>query len=136
MNFTIELFVLKMSNLKYEIEANDLILIEIFLFQGQPSLVLVGNKCDLEDDRVVSRVTGQDLARKWKCTFLETSAKNQLNVNEIFFDLVRQINRVSNKQNIRQIRDGNQAVNRPVNPKPTQKPPKKSKHRQDKCVLL
>jgi putative ribosome biogenesis GTPase RsgA len=46
-------------------------------------LVLVGNKSDLEDERVVGRQSGQELARRWKCTFLETSAKNQLNVNEV-----------------------------------------------------
>jgi hypothetical protein len=26
---------------------------------------------------------GQDLARKWKCSFLETSAKDRANVNEV-----------------------------------------------------
>ena len=51
--------------------------------QGQPPLVLVGNKSDLQEERVVHRQVGQELARKWKCTFLETSAKNQLNVNEV-----------------------------------------------------
>ncbi|CAF0885240.1 unnamed protein product [Adineta ricciae] len=60
---------------------------------GQPPLILVGNKSDLEDERVVGREMGQALAKKWKCTFLETSAKDHGNVNEIFFDLVRQINR-------------------------------------------
>jgi hypothetical protein len=46
-------------------------------------LVLVGNKNDLEDERVIGRESGQELARKWRCTFLEASAKNQLNVNEV-----------------------------------------------------
>jgi GTPase SAR1 family protein len=54
-----------------------------FFLKGQPPLVLVGNKSDLEDDRVVGRQAGQELARRWKCTFLETSAKNELNVNEV-----------------------------------------------------
>jgi small GTP-binding protein len=57
-------------------------------------LVLVGNKCDLEDERVVGKEKGQGLAKVFSnCTFLETSAKNKVNVNEIFYDLVRQINR-------------------------------------------
>ncbi len=51
--------------------------------QGQPPLILVGNKSDLEDERVVGRELGQDLARKWKCSFLETSAKDRANVNEV-----------------------------------------------------
>ena len=52
-------------------------------FQGPPPMVLVGNKCDLEEDRVVGRQAGHDLARRWKCTFLETSAKKLANVNEV-----------------------------------------------------
>jgi len=57
-------------------------------------MVLVGNKCDLEDDRVVTREQGNSLAGSWGgCTFLETSARKKVNVDEVFFDLVRQINR-------------------------------------------
>jgi len=56
-------------------------------------MVLVGNKCDLEDERVVGKDQGQSLAKQFgNCTFLETSAKMKINVNEIFHDLVRQIN--------------------------------------------
>eukprot|EP00041_Stephanoeca_diplocostata_P012214 m.203794 g.203794 ORF g.203794 m.203794 type:complete len:189 (+) comp18861_c1_seq2:196-762(+) len=59
-------------------------------------LVLVGNKCDLEDERVVGKDQGQTLANSFKnCTFLETSAKMKINVNQIFYDLVTQINRMS-----------------------------------------
>jgi Ras-related protein Rap-1A len=104
---------------------------------GQPPLVLVGNKTDLEDERVVGRQVGQELARRWKCTFLETSAKSQLNVNEIFFDLVRQINRSNNKPNIRAPRETYGAHGgRAVNNNPPKMPPKKSKQKKDKCVLL
>ena len=46
-------------------------------------MILVGNKNDLEDERAVGRELGQALARKWKCTFLETSAKERANVNEV-----------------------------------------------------
>lgn len=57
-------------------------------------MVLVGNKCDLEDERVVGKDQGQNLAKSFNnCAFLETSAKSKINVNEIFYDLVRQINR-------------------------------------------
>ncbi|KAG8508444.1 Ras-related protein Rap-1A [Galemys pyrenaicus] len=57
-------------------------------------MILVGNKCDLEDERVVSKEQDQNLARQWcHCAFLESSAKSKINVNEIFYDLVRQINR-------------------------------------------
>ena len=46
-------------------------------------LVLVGNKIDLEDERVVGKHQGQSLAREFGCTFLETSAKLEINVNEV-----------------------------------------------------
>ncbi len=56
-------------------------------------MVLAGNKCDLEDDRVVSKEQGKQLATQWSCTFLETSARKKINVDDVFFDLVRQINK-------------------------------------------
>lgn len=56
-------------------------------------MILVGNKCDLEDERVVGKDQGHNLARQWNCAFLETSAKSKIHVQEIFYDLVRQINR-------------------------------------------
>uniref|UniRef100_A0A6I8MZA0 small monomeric GTPase n=3 Tax=Mammalia TaxID=40674 RepID=A0A6I8MZA0_ORNAN len=47
-------------------------------------MILVGNKCDLEDERVVGKEQGQNLARQWcNCAFLESSAKSKINVNEI-----------------------------------------------------
>ncbi|KAF5398612.1 GTPase KRas [Paragonimus heterotremus] len=55
-------------------------------------LILVGNKCDLDSERVVGQDQGRNLARIWGCSFLETSAKARINVDEIFKDLVRQIN--------------------------------------------
>ncbi|XP_070303691.1 ras-related protein Rap-1b-like [Salvelinus sp. IW2-2015] len=56
-------------------------------------MILVGNKCDLEDERVVGKEQGQNLARQWNhCAFLESSAKSKINVLDIFYDLVRQIN--------------------------------------------
>ena len=56
-------------------------------------MVLVGNKSDLEDERVVGKDQGHGLSKQFNCSFLESSAKLKVNVNEIFFDLVRQINR-------------------------------------------
>nr|CAH8842216.1 unnamed protein product [Trichobilharzia regenti] len=46
-------------------------------------LILVGNKCDLEQERVVGREQGQLLSRQLNCTFMETSAKAKINVNEL-----------------------------------------------------
>ncbi|CAF1096673.1 unnamed protein product [Adineta steineri] len=107
---------------------------------GQPALVLVGNKSDLEDERVVGRQSGQELARRWKCTFLETSAKNLLNVNEIFCDLVRQIDRATTKSNTRFAKDpGSSHRTRTIDNTNSSRQPsssKKSRKGKDKCVLL
>ncbi|MGH0151094.1 UNVERIFIED_CONTAM: hypothetical protein FKN15_057858 [Acipenser sinensis] len=55
-------------------------------------MILVGNKCDLEDERVVGKEQGQNLARQWNsCAFLESSAKSKINVNEEQFTAMRDL---------------------------------------------
>lgn len=56
-------------------------------------IMLVGNKLDLEDERQVTTEMGRNLAAKFSCGFLEASAKTNTNVKEIFFELVRMINK-------------------------------------------
>ena len=47
-------------------------------------MVLVGNKCDLEDERVVGKDQGLNLARQFSnCAFMETSAKAKIGVNDV-----------------------------------------------------
>ncbi|KAK5078502.1 RAS1 protein [Lithohypha guttulata] len=54
-------------------------------------IIIVGNKCDLEQDRVVSKEEGMALARSFGCKFMETSAKQRINVEGAFYELVREI---------------------------------------------
>jgi len=54
-------------------------------------LVLVGNKCDLEDNRQITTGEGMELAKSFGCPFRETSAKTRVNVDDVWFDLVREI---------------------------------------------
>lgn len=73
--------------------------------------MLVGNKSDLEVERAVTQAEGKELADKWGCSWIETSAKGakprlcfvgavltlvssltaNINVNEAFFEVVRLI---------------------------------------------
>jgi small GTP-binding protein len=54
-------------------------------------MVLVGNKCDLEDKRQVSYEEGKELADKNELLFFESSAKDGINVDEIFENSAKEI---------------------------------------------
>ena len=53
--------------------------------------VLIGNKSDLEDKRVISYNQGKEFADTYGLKFIETSAKKNLNVNEAFETLGREL---------------------------------------------
>ena len=54
-------------------------------------VILVGNKCDLLEQRVVSPTEGLAKAQQWGCPFYETSAKYGTNVELVFMQLAQQI---------------------------------------------
>jgi len=57
-------------------------------------MVLIGNKCDLDQDRVLSIDDGIKVSQDWGLVpFYETSAMYKTNVDEAFIDVVRQIMR-------------------------------------------
>lgn len=57
-------------------------------------MALIGNKCDLEEDRVISIEEGIKVSQEWGLVpFYETSAMYKTNVDEAFVDVVRQIMR-------------------------------------------
>ena len=55
-------------------------------------MLLVGNKSDLEHQREVSSQEGVNLSHVWGCPFLESSARSTQNVNEVFIEIVREMN--------------------------------------------
>jgi len=57
-----------------------------------PKMILVGNKRDLTEKREVSVEEGKALAKFWGCSFLETSARLNDNIFEVFLDLAIQWN--------------------------------------------
>ena len=67
----------------------------------QVPIILAGNKCDLQDQRVISTDQGNALAAQWHCTFIECSAKAKLNVDQIFHTLVQKINAANPNQKVK-----------------------------------
>ena len=58
----------------------------------QVPMVIVGNKLDLDTERVVSQSEGKDLAASYNCPWMETSAKARIRVEdevEAALDLLR-----------------------------------------------
>ncbi|XP_055614332.1 GTP-binding protein Di-Ras2-like [Uranotaenia lowii] len=56
---------------------------------SQIPVMLVGNKCDEpEEMREVTNIDGQTEAATWGISFMETSAKENLNVTELFQELL------------------------------------------------
>lgn len=53
--------------------------------------LLVGNKCDLEDKRVVEHDVAREFAEANKMPFLETSALDSTNVEQAFLTMAKQI---------------------------------------------
>ena len=53
--------------------------------------LLIGNKCDLEEKRVISFNQGKEFADTYGLKFIETSAKKNFNVSEAFETLGREL---------------------------------------------
>ncbi|NXU64916.1 DIRA2 protein, partial [Horornis vulcanius] len=51
-------------------------------------IMLVGNKNDENQNREVESSEGEAMAKRWKCAFMETSAKTNHNVKELFQELL------------------------------------------------
>ena len=52
---------------------------------GDVMKVLIGNKCELESKRVVSRAWGEEFAAALEIPFLETSCKTNHNIKEVIY---------------------------------------------------
>merc|ERR1712227_117411 len=70
--------------------------------KGMPPIVVVGNKCDLENERNVTYEEGQELTKRLGETavFFEASAKTNINVDEVFQQAARAVKkqRLQNSQ--------------------------------------
>ena len=71
-------------------------------------IVLVGNKCDLNNVRKVSFENAQLFAKENNLFYIETSAKNNINIIELFNIIADKILEYNNKNNEN---DGNIDIN-------------------------
>jgi len=81
-------------------------------------MLIVGNKADMDRQRQVSIADCEDMAKQLKTPFIECSAKNRMNVDQAFHELVRLIRKF-------------QALERPVAPIKRETKPSKGK-----CAIL
>ena len=57
-------------------------------------IYIAGNKIDMEEERKVNKEEGEKLAEELGFPFVEASAKNGININETFEDLVERIDKI------------------------------------------
>uniref|UniRef100_A0A3B3BS62 small monomeric GTPase n=1 Tax=Oryzias melastigma TaxID=30732 RepID=A0A3B3BS62_ORYME len=90
--------------------------------------MVLGNKCDVNDKRQVSKERGEKLALEYGLKFMETSAKSNINVENAFMALARDIKAKMDKK-----LEGNNPQGSNQGVKITEQPKKTSLFR---CVLL
>jgi Ras-related protein R-Ras2 len=81
-------------------------------------MLIVGNKADLDRHRQVSVSECEAMAKQLRTPFIECSAKNRMNVDQAFFELVRLVRRF-------------QALERPITNNT-----KEQKNKGGKCLIL
>jgi GTPase KRas protein len=96
----------------------------------KPVKIVAGNKCDLQSQRQVPAQMGLEWARQHGCGFMETSARNTVNIEETFALIVRRVvearraaaveGREEGRERERGARDGGtrRAVTAPLSPLP------------------
>ncbi len=78
--------------------------------------LLVGNKCDMEVDRKVSREEAQSFADSQNMKYLETSAKEKINVDESFMLLSKQVLEIQPSNSVAESKQNVQLRNEKANP--------------------
>lgn len=67
-------------------------------------IILVGNKTDLEDSRVISKEFADNFSKENNLDYIETSAKDNVNVNNLFENIAKKINDVKANDELSNVR--------------------------------
>ncbi|CAK7240852.1 MAG: hypothetical protein STHCBS139747_002302 [Sporothrix thermara] len=85
-----------------------------------PVKIVAGNKCDLQESRMVPAAKGLDWARRRGCGFMETSARLEVNIEETFALIVRRVveaRRLAASGGVEQ--DNRRGMTKPLSPLPS-----------------
>ena len=74
-------------------------------------MVICGNKCDLDNEREISKSEGEDLAKSFGVPFFETSALSCINIEESFYQLVREIRKIRVPVESKEQKKGSKLIN-------------------------
>ena len=102
-------------------------------------VMLVGNKSDRVTEREVSTQEGHALARELGCEFVEASAKNCINVEKAFYDVVRILRRQRQQASRPQqmsARSSRQQGNGDLGPDPKRYYRERKSKSGSKCIVL
>jgi len=65
--------------------------LKVFIYCQDVEKMILANKCDMEEKRVISKERGESIARENGVRFLETSAKTNVNIERAFMELSENI---------------------------------------------
>ena len=82
-------------------------------------IYFIGNKCDLEEERLVSHEQAEKASSKYKFKFMETSAKTNINIQELFTNISQDIfdtfYTIENGEIVKKVENNNFSIdNRPA----------------------
>ena len=59
--------------------------------KNNTKIVLIGNKIDLKEEREISEDDGKKIAKEYNMNYYETSAKENIGINELMKDVIKDI---------------------------------------------
>ena len=82
-------------------------------------IYFIGNKCDLEEERLVFHEQAEKASSKYKFKFMETSAKTNINIQELFTNISQDIfdtfYKIENGEIVKKVENNNFSIdNRPA----------------------